>query len=102
MGKDIYETIKPEKGTTKVKKPVNKDSLIIAIVIAVVILLTASKYSTLGTYELSMLEIYYENGEYVDILTEDKINQWDAAEANVQSDWDETDTTSSAFIKNKI
>lgn len=35
------------------------------------------------------------------ILTEDKINQWNAAEANVQSDWNETDTTSSAFIKNK-
>ena len=30
-----------------------------------------------------------------------KINQWNAAEANVQSDWNETDTTSSTFIKNK-
>lgn len=42
MGKDIYEAIKPEKTkTAKAKKPMNKDSLIIAIVIAVVILLTA-------------------------------------------------------------
>ncbi len=40
MGKDIYETIKPN-SNTKVKKPVNKDSLIIGIVVAVIILLTA-------------------------------------------------------------
>jgi len=40
MGKDIYETIKPD-GKTKVKKPMNKDSLIIGIVVAVIILLTA-------------------------------------------------------------
>ena len=45
MGKDIYEAIKPEKTTVKekkvkVKKPVNKDSLIIGIVIAVIVLLT--------------------------------------------------------------
>lgn len=47
MGKDIYEAIKPEQNGVKVKKeraprkPVNKDSLIIAIVIAAIILLTA-------------------------------------------------------------
>lgn len=41
MGKDIYEAIKPEGKTTKVKKPVNKDSLIIGIVVAVILLLTA-------------------------------------------------------------
>lgn len=44
MGKDIYEAIKPEKTsekTKKIKKPVNKDSLIIGIVVAVVLLLTA-------------------------------------------------------------
>ena len=40
MGKDIYEMAKPVK-EKKAKKPVNKDSLIIGIVIAVVILLTA-------------------------------------------------------------
>ncbi len=43
MGKDIYEAIKPGKTsekTKKVKKPVNKDSLIIGIVVAVVLLLT--------------------------------------------------------------
>lgn len=41
MGKDIYETIKPDGKTAKVKKPVNKDSLIIGIVVAVILLLTA-------------------------------------------------------------
>ena len=44
MGKDIYEAIKPEKETvvkTKVRKPINKDSLIIGIVVAVIILFTA-------------------------------------------------------------
>ena len=41
MGKDIYETIKPDGKATKVKKPVNKDSLIIGIVVAVILLLTA-------------------------------------------------------------
>ena len=44
MGKDIYETIKPEGKAAKVKgakKPVNKDSLIIGIVVAVILLLTA-------------------------------------------------------------
>ena len=43
MGKDIYEAIKPEQSnvkTQKIKKPVNKDSLIIGIVVAVVLLLT--------------------------------------------------------------
>lgn len=43
MGKDIYEAIKPE-GTKKVKakkKPGNKDSLIIGIVVAAILLLTA-------------------------------------------------------------
>ncbi len=45
MGKDIYEAIKPEQEsvvkTKKVKKPINKDSLIIGIVVAVILLLTA-------------------------------------------------------------
>lgn len=47
MGKDIYEAIKPEQETvvktkkTKVRKPINKDSLIIGIVVAVILLLTA-------------------------------------------------------------
>lgn len=45
MGKDIYEAIKPEQEsvvkTKKIKKPINKDSLIIGIVVAVILLLTA-------------------------------------------------------------
>ena len=44
MGKDIYEAIKPDQTKVKekkVKKPINKDSLIIGIVIAVIVLLTA-------------------------------------------------------------
>jgi len=40
MGKDIYEMAQPVK-EKKVKRPVNKDSLIIGIVIAVVLILTA-------------------------------------------------------------
>ena len=45
MGNDIYEAIKPEKTKVKekkvkVKKPINKDGLIIGIVIAVIVLLT--------------------------------------------------------------
>ena len=40
MGKDIYEAIKPDQTKVKVKKPrkpINKDSLIIGIVIAVIV-----------------------------------------------------------------
>lgn len=36
-----------------------------------------------------------------DTISAEKISQWDSAEANVQSDWNETDTTSDAFILNK-
>ena len=48
-----------------------------------------------------MVNIADRVSDIENILTEDKINQWNAAEANVQSDWNETDTTSSTFIKNK-
>lgn len=42
MERDIYNTIRPEQTVkTKVKKPVNKDTLIIAIIVAVILLLTA-------------------------------------------------------------
>jgi len=42
MGKDIYESAKTENGKVKkVRKPINKDSLIIGIVVTVVLLLTA-------------------------------------------------------------
>ena len=34
-------------------------------------------------------------------VTDEKIAQWDSAESNVQSNWDETDTTSNAYILNK-
>ena len=34
-------------------------------------------------------------------LTDARLQQWDAAEANVQSDWSITDETSDAYIKNK-
>ena len=36
-----------------------------------------------------------------DAVPAEKIAQWDAAEANVQSDWNEIDEESDAFIKNK-
>ena len=34
-------------------------------------------------------------------ITSDKVNSWDGAEANVQADWNETNDSSDAFIKNK-
>jgi len=36
-----------------------------------------------------------------DTISAEKIAQWDSAEANVQSDWNEADATSDAFILNK-
>ena len=36
-----------------------------------------------------------------DKITDEKIAKWDAAETNVQSDWDENDANSDAYIKNK-
>lgn len=35
------------------------------------------------------------------LVTTSDVKKWDAAEANVQSDWSETNTESDAFIKNK-
>ena len=35
------------------------------------------------------------------LVTPSDVKKWDAAEANVQSDWSETNTESDAFIKNK-
>ena len=62
MGKDIYETIKPD-GKTKVKKPVNKDSLIIGIVVAVVLLLTAGIVAYYFWGVNSEVLVKYEGGE---------------------------------------
>lgn len=36
-----------------------------------------------------------------EILTVEKLNQWNNAEANVQSDWNETDSSKDSFILNK-
>lgn len=65
MGKDIYEAIKPEQKTvkTKVKKPVNKDSLIIGIVVAVIILLTAGIVAYYFWGINSEVLVKYEGGE---------------------------------------
>lgn len=62
MGKDIYETIKPD-GKTKVKKPVNKDSLIIGIVVAVILLLTAGIVAYYFWGVNSEVLVKYEGGE---------------------------------------
>lgn len=62
MGKDIYETIKPD-GKTKVKKQVNKDSLIIGIVVAVIILLTVGIVAYYFWGVNSEVLVKYEGGE---------------------------------------
>ena len=62
MGKDIYETIKPDV-KTKVKKPVNKDSLIIGIVVAVILLLTAGIVAYYFWGVNSEVLVKYEGGE---------------------------------------
>ena len=62
MGKDIYETIKPD-GKTKVKKPVNKDSLIIGIVVAVILLLTVGIVAYYFWGVNSEVLVKYDGGE---------------------------------------
>ena len=69
MGKDIYEAIKPEQKAAKVKKekaprkPVNKDSLIIGIVVAVIILLTVGIVAYYFWGVNSEVLVKYEGGE---------------------------------------
>jgi hypothetical protein len=41
-----------------------------------------------------------EKADYANITTDD-ITKWNAAEVNVQSDWNETNTNADSFIKNK-
>lgn len=43
----------------------------------------------------------HSNKDVLDGITSDKVANWDKAEENVQSDWNTTDTTSDAYIKNK-
>ena len=43
----------------------------------------------------------HTNKTILDTITQDKIDGWNKAEENVQSDWNETNTTSDAYIKNK-
>ena len=67
MGKDMYEAIKPT--TEKVKKvkaprkPINKDSLIIGIVVAVILLLTAGIVAYYFWGVNSEVLVKYEGGE---------------------------------------
>ena len=63
MGKDIYEKIKPEGKAKKVKKPVNKDSLIIGIVVAVILLLTAGIVAYYFWGVNSEVLVKYDGGE---------------------------------------
>lgn len=62
MGKDIYKKVKPEK-EKKVRKPVNKDSLIIGIVVAVILLLTAGIVAYYFVGMNSKVVATYEGGE---------------------------------------
>ena len=43
----------------------------------------------------------HSNKDILDGITSDKVADWDKAEENIQSDWNVTDTTSDAYIKNK-
>ena len=43
----------------------------------------------------------HDNKTVLDGITAEKVEAWDKAEANVQSDWNETDDTADGFIKNK-
>lgn len=43
----------------------------------------------------------HSNKNVLDGITSDKVANWDRAEENIQSDWNVTDTTSDAYIKNK-
>ena len=43
----------------------------------------------------------HSNKDVLDGVTSEKVAKWDKAEENVQSDWNVTDTTSDAYIKNK-
>ena len=43
----------------------------------------------------------HDNKTVLDGITAKKVESWDKAEENVQSDWNETDDTADGFIKNK-
>lgn len=43
----------------------------------------------------------HSNKDVLDGISSEKVTKWDKAEENVQSDWNVTDTTSDAYIKNK-
>ena len=43
----------------------------------------------------------HDNKTVLDDITAEKVEAWDKAEKNIQSDWNETDDTADGFIKNK-
>ena len=43
----------------------------------------------------------HDNKTVLDGITAEKVEAWDKAEENIQSDWNETDDTADGFIKNK-
>lgn len=43
----------------------------------------------------------HDNKTVLDGITAEKVESWDKAEENIQSDWNETDNTADGFIKNK-
>lgn len=61
--KDVYETIKPDGKSTKAKKPINKDSLIIWLVVIVILLLTAGIVAYYFWGANSEVLVKYDGGE---------------------------------------
>lgn len=51
--------------------------------------------------ELEKIDHSHTNQTVLDGITAEKVAAWDAAEANVQADWNETDENSDAYIRNK-
>lgn len=67
-------------------------------------------YNTLISFDEQVLNDEYvkkeeshthNNKDVLDVITTEKIAVWDKSEQNVQSDWNEIDSTSDAYIKNK-
>ena len=55
-----------------------------------------------SSYDDAVTEKHTHNNKTVlDDITAEKVESWNKAEENVQSDWNETDNTADGFIKNK-
>lgn len=61
---------------------------------------TSDKDTIKGAKTFATAAVNTHNSPDIHITSEER-TKWDRAEANVQSDWEETDTNSDAFIQNK-